>query len=531
MVVKFAMLRAPARKAAGDNFLTLEQNRNKILELARLWRFCMSLPQQQWYRLVSRGGAGLACDEDGVSLGVVALARARTDAQRIRRCEVRPADEVGHVLSAAYGPQPDAIVLRFHRGLRRAAASIEAGDLCRAGIEAVLLGLPDLTPDAMAKLNEIADLEKGGAAWENEPRIPAGQAGGGQWTADGGGAPRLNVRPSRNVPTDGARREQPEPALDEGVYRPGVDRPFATPRGNAAAEGASGERVALPLDDGVYRPDVDHPFVLPVAGGVEEDEKPRDSNEPPAYAHLLEAFPGLARVPWAKIPVAVADLVFAVGEAAEMTNEPLADKTYHDLLADIKEVDPSAVLLLPSGGVAGLSFQGRNDLINSLRMQLADSIYKGRGDARPLQIETLRFLQNAVDDAYVEGVNRFDAGRLTPRLSRGEAIGNFLDRLVRQQLREYFDNYQIRYGPGEDVTINNRNYNTSDETNIIYKIPDARIGNLSFDWTLELKTPSSPQIRGFFSADSQPWGVVIVRPSPLGQNSSYLILRPPPPPP
>jgi hypothetical protein len=55
--------------------------------------------------------------------------------------------------------------------LGRAAAAIEVGDLCLAGIETVLLRLPDLTPSALAKL---AELEKGGTTWQDEPRVPPG---------------------------------------------------------------------------------------------------------------------------------------------------------------------------------------------------------------------------------------------------------------------------------------------------------------------------------------------------------------------
>ncbi len=150
----------------------------------------MNISVKHWYRLVPRGGAGLVCDNDGLALGAVALARARLDERRARRCDVRSPDEIGAVLKTAYGRQPDEVVLRLHRGLSRAAKWIEAGDLCRAGIEAVMLGVPDLTPGAMAKLAEIADLEKGGMAWQNELRIPAEQTGGGQWTSDGGGAQR-----------------------------------------------------------------------------------------------------------------------------------------------------------------------------------------------------------------------------------------------------------------------------------------------------------------------------------------------------
>ncbi|HEV3043285.1 MAG TPA: hypothetical protein VGY52_05415 [Roseiarcus sp.] len=40
----------------------------------------------------------------------------------------------------------------------------------------------------------------------------------------------------------------------------------------------------------------------------------------------------------------------------------------------------------------------------------------------PLQVETLRFLQNAVDAAYEEAVSAADVSLLQPRLSPEEAI-------------------------------------------------------------------------------------------------------------
>jgi len=88
-------------------------------------RFRMNLPLGCSYRLVGRGGAGLVCDQDGVSLGAVDLARAGSG----RHCEGRPLGEIDQILRAAYGPQPDEVVLRLYRGLHRTAAWIEAGDL------------------------------------------------------------------------------------------------------------------------------------------------------------------------------------------------------------------------------------------------------------------------------------------------------------------------------------------------------------------------------------------------------------------
>jgi hypothetical protein len=94
-------------------------------------------------------------------------------------------------------------------------------------------------------------------------------------------------------------------------------------------------------------------------------------------------------------------------------------------------------------------------------MERAAAYYRMLGDVGFLQVETLRFLREAVDAAYEEAVDEADAGRLQPRLSREEAIGNWMDAEVREKLRELFFTYDIPYGPGADVIINNRDYATS----------------------------------------------------------------------
>lgn len=445
----------------------------------------MNVASERFYRLVPRGGAGLACDAEGVALGALNLVRARVDAGGVRHCEARSPERIGQALGAAYGPQPEEVVLRLYRGLRRAAGWIEADDLCLAGIEAVLLGFPDLTPGAMAKLADIADLEKG-AAWETESRIPAGQTGGGQWTADGGAA-ATHVRPIGNGSSEGARREQ---------------------------------RV-LPLDDGVYRPGADKPLLIPT-GGAEEEEEPRDGSNgpPPDFTSLLHVFPGLANHPGLAIPLEPIDGFLGISALAEMNDVENTKLLSRELIAQIKAVDPSFVdQELQS--IEQMSWQGRTNLLNDLRMRRAVAFYKIRGDAGPLQVETLRFLQNAVDRAYEEGVKEFDAGELDVHLSRNEAIGNYIDPIVRRQLRSLFSRYQVPYGPRGDITINNRDYDTSNKAKITYTVPDARVGNISFDWTLTEKTISTDQIQGFFRADSQIIGAAIIRPGHI-----YMIPRP-----
>jgi hypothetical protein len=498
----------------------------------------MTMASEKSFRLVTRGGIGLACDKDGVALGKAELVRRGPDLRGALRYEVRPVDKFGRILRTAYGPQPDEVIHRLHRGLRHVAASIEAGDLCRAGVGAVLLGFPDLKPAAMAKLAEFAELEKDGSAWQNEPRIPAGQAGGGQWTT-GGGASTADVKPDRNSSrTQMTQPERPARPLDDGVYRPAVDQGRETSVGGAAtaeakptenssrAEEAPRPWAALSLDDGVYRPGVDDAHLIQV-GGAEYEDSRGSNGPPPDFTQLEDAFPGLKNVPGLAAPLAPIDGFLGISEGADQASLEATLGQYYSLIAQIKAVDPKYVdqQLLPADGIAGLSWQGRSNLIDSLLMQRAVTFYKLRGVVGPLQVETFRFLQGKVDTAYTEAEEAFNNGKLRTRLSREEAIGNYIDKYVRYLLKREFNDYGLVYGPRADITINNRDYDTPAEDGS-YTIPDARIRDVSFDWTLTMKTIATPQIRGFFGANSLPRAVVIVRPSQLGQNATYLIPRP-----
>jgi len=131
----------------------------------------------------------------------------------------------------------------------------------------------------------------------------------------------------------------------------------------------------------------------------------------------------------------------------------------------------------------------------------------------------------AYDSAYVEARARFDAGRLLPRLSREEAIGNYIDQAVRHELRKNLDLRGIDYSKGQIIRIIGREYDRS-LPDPKYKIPDARVDRAAFDVSLTRKTLATPQIRGFFNSDFKPTIVIIVRPSQLGQGHTYAILRP-----
>lgn len=191
------------------------------------------------------------------------------------------------------------------------------------------------------------------------------------------------------------------------------------------------------------------------------------------------------------------------------------------ITAQIREIDPKYHPRdwLPT------TFQGQMNYLNGLRLDRAAAFYRIRGDPRPLQVETLRFLQRKVDEAYAHGLKLLKAGRLSVRLSEQEALGNFIDRTVRQDLRRMYNQYGIVSHPARPVRVVGREYQSggADRT---YRVPDSRVADVAYDATLTLKTLATPQVRGFFASDFQPRLVVIVRPSQLGPNSTYAIPRP-----
>jgi hypothetical protein len=134
-------------------------------------------------------------------------------------------------------------------------------------------------------------------------------------------------------------------------------------------------------------------------------------------------------------------------------------------------------------------------------------------------------VQAQVDTRYDEAKLKYDRGELPARLSREEAIGNYIDRNVRRDLRNQLINRRVSTAKGNTVRVNGREYDTSG-TDTTYRIPDARVGRLAIDMTLTRKTLTTPQIRGFFNSDFLPEAVIIVRPSQLGGGSTYVITRP-----
>jgi hypothetical protein len=232
---------------------------------------------------------------------------------------------------------------------------------------------------------------------------------------------------------------------------------------------------------------------------------------------LHQVFPGLASAPGGAIIALADNFLDLTGPANQMTAE-LLDAQRRDLVRQMKDIDPSyrhEVLAEPTTN------EGRLADLNTIRFHRAASLYRLHNQVDALQVETLRFAQDKVDQAYDQAIKNAKSGRLKIEISNSVAIGNYIDRVVRRDLRAQFDGYGIDRSTGR-VRVIGREYESSG-TDRTYRIPDARVGDIAFDVTLERKTLAKAQIRGFFRADFKPSRVIIIRPSQLGPGNTYII--------
>ncbi len=236
---------------------------------------------------------------------------------------------------------------------------------------------------------------------------------------------------------------------------------------------------------------------------------------------LRALFPGLAALEPGIVIASAAVLSNPIGPAASLIASLNRSETER-LIRDIKGIDPA--YRFESLGEP-LTVQGWTNQFNQLRWTRATAAYRINGDHSFLQAETVRFVQARVDAQYKEAVLKYDRGEIPHRLSREEAIGTYVDRNVRRDLRYQFGKQGVSTSKGSTVRINGREYDTSG-TDATYRIPDARVGHVAIDMTLTRKTLATPQVRGFFNSDFLPEAAIIVRPSQLGANSSYIITRP-----
>jgi hypothetical protein len=236
---------------------------------------------------------------------------------------------------------------------------------------------------------------------------------------------------------------------------------------------------------------------------------------------LQQVFPGLQESPGGAIIALADNFLDLTGPARDAIDELMLRRT-RQIINEIHAIDPN--YRFQSFGFPS-TLEGQTSQLNDLKFDRAIALYRVKGEVGPLQVETLRFVQTRADAAYEDGLRRLNDGSLKVHISQELTLGNFVDREVRDALRMRYYMAGIETSPGSVVRVNGREYDSSN-TDVTYRRPDARVGRVAFDVTLTRKTLATPQVSGFFRADFNPAYVVIVRPSQLASNSTYVITRP-----
>jgi Domain of unknown function (DUF4329) len=155
------------------------------------YRYEVAMEPMRMFKLRERrrsnGGPshGVACDEDGIFLGDLALAAPEMEESGRRFYRTRSLDEINRLLSIGYGTLVD-FTSRMP-GLRQAAKYLSEGEWVLAQIAAVQLCLPDLPDDVAAIRMRKAE---GRLRRFNPNHYPANSGRGGQFApAAQNGAP------------------------------------------------------------------------------------------------------------------------------------------------------------------------------------------------------------------------------------------------------------------------------------------------------------------------------------------------------
>lgn len=286
---------------------------------------------------------------------------------------------------------------------------------------------------------------------------------------------------------------------------------------------SSAPEASARLTQAVYHPGENNSFLQRVAAPRGGPPMRRGGN----YEALIrpitleQVFPSLRNTPGGAIVAMVDNLLDFSGPSLALTGE-LTNELTNVLEKQVQAIDPDYRYI---SSAVPRTLQGQVNQLNELRFDLAVALFRKKGDARALQVETLRFMQQRADEAYDRGVELLKADRLKIRLSNAEALGNYIDQEVRGALRGRFNEYEIETDGVGPVRVNRREYITS-ESEMVFSRPDARVADIALDVTLSPKNSRTRQVSKFFRADFRPKYVLIIRPNQLGPNTTYAIQAP-----
>jgi hypothetical protein len=296
---------------------------------------------------------------------------------------------------------------------------------------------------------------------------------------------------------------------------------------NLEQVGASREQISLALQQFRDREAEGDAFVAQLrAWGASRDRarailrtvRQARSNRPyraPTSGPWVEIFPDLPTAPGKTRIFAVDAVRSNLGIAA---NELSARRAADALISDIRSIDPRYISPnLNDTELFPQTAEGRAAYLDRLQAERAAVRFMVRDEVEPLQVETLRFLQQRADELYPLLKAQYDAGELDG-LSRENAIGTALDETLRAELRRFYISLGLR--ENDLIRVNRREYISRRD----FRRPDARVANVFFDITIEDKSLEGKQIIGFFASEARPTYTIIIRPRRVGRT--FLVTPP-----
>ncbi|MGH6968656.1 MAG: hypothetical protein ACREEL_04400 [Stellaceae bacterium] len=132
------------------------------------------------FRILPRGSAGRAGDDDGVAIGPFPLVKMVADGCCSQLARVAPDDEIQKALTLAYGQVCVSRRARITRALHSIAKTLTEGKYALAQIMAVQMGLPEFSNQVLVGLDAAAELLKDYPNWPSEAHDVHGR-----WTDSG----------------------------------------------------------------------------------------------------------------------------------------------------------------------------------------------------------------------------------------------------------------------------------------------------------------------------------------------------------
>jgi hypothetical protein len=458
---------------------------------------------------------------DGAFVGAIPLLDRRQknnkDQWHLRECK-----ELSEQISGLYGLPID--MSSKTGGLKAIANALNRGNVARAQIATVLLGIPD--PPRLSKrvrsrdeaVALIRDLHWSGMIkWDPDehPRWPAGNEDhkGGKFApkGQGGGTGASPTAQARAADQENSRTHEPVDSEHENIWET-----FGSYLSHEA-------KSALAQIGQAEVTESSNNFTAAV-------------DERNAIVHALRTYAEYRARPWLDseghtVEIPAVDIGNPVAGQAELMIRLTAHEPLTRPATNADWIDPLINLTAVGAAGAGVPFRFAGpvaEVLGEIAAPAAESdILIGnsgfRGIGKFTDAVTAKY-QALYDESYARTMKRVNLGLLP---NDPFIVGNKTDALARFGLRDWLNAEEITEGSTQIIQVNRRLYDPLGSGN--YRVPDVYIpgSRTILDGSLQFKTSATSQVADY-SSFSDGANVTIIRPSaaPEGWASgSYGILR------